>query len=113
SKECGVYRNAQCFEQLSCGDRYLKRIEENWDSPQAVNIRKLAALGAEMGWQNVPLYGVHLTLSRYIYGAHLFKYYLVAQPVSEKPNLPPHRGRSIHIRLVPEKDRVVREFPRP
>lgn len=66
-----------------------------------------------MGWQNVPLYGVHLTLSRYIYGAHLFKYYLVAQPVSEKPNLPPHRGRSIHIRLVPEKDRVVREFPRP
>ncbi|ADE16267.1 conserved hypothetical protein [Nitrosococcus halophilus Nc 4] len=76
-------------------------------------MRKLIALGAEIGWWNALLYGIHLVLSRYFRGADLFKYYLVAQPVGKKPNLPPHRGRSIQVRLVPEEDGVVKAFPRP
>jgi hypothetical protein len=37
----------------------------------------------------------------------------MAQPVGKKANLPPHRGRSIHVRLVPEENLAVKEFPRP
>ncbi|ADJ28624.1 GNAT family N-acetyltransferase [Nitrosococcus watsonii] len=76
-------------------------------------MKKLIALGAEIGWWNALLYSIHVMLSRYIHRAGLYKYYLVAQPIGKKPNLPPHRGRSIQVRLVAEEDGIVKEFPRP
>lgn len=76
-------------------------------------MRKLIALGTEIGWWNALLYSIHVILSRCIHRAGLYKYYLVAQPVGKKPNLPPHRGHSVQVRLVTEEDWAVKEFPRP
>ncbi|KFI22367.1 GNAT family N-acetyltransferase [Nitrosococcus oceani] len=76
-------------------------------------MKKLLALGTELGWLNTLFYGIHSILSRYTRQVALFKYYLVVQPVGKEPNLPPYRGRSIQVRLVPKEDQAVKEFPRP
>lgn len=43
----------------------------------------------------------------------IYKYYLVIQPVRDKPYLPPHRGKEIKIRLIDKTDTVISSFPRP
>lgn len=43
----------------------------------------------------------------------LYKYYFFAQPVAEKPWLPPHRGTSVEVRLIAAGDPVLEAMPRP
>ncbi|WP_143142446.1 N-acetyltransferase [Nitrosovibrio sp. Nv17] len=43
----------------------------------------------------------------------IYKYYLIAQPVSRKSLLPSGRGKKIEIRMIHQDDIVIRQFPRP
>jgi hypothetical protein len=67
-----------------------------------------------MGWVNGILYALDRLLAA-VSGrrVRLHKNYIVAQPVSRKRRLPPHRGTSIEVRQVAALDPIVREFPRP
>jgi len=62
--------------------------------------RKLIALIRELGWLNAALYALDrislgLTGRRFV-----FRYYLVAQPVRERPLVPARLGRSIVVRRL-------------
>jgi hypothetical protein len=68
----------------------------------------------QWGWFNLSLF----LLNKFFVavsngGLRLYKYHLIAQPVSRTPLLPSRRGRSIDVRLIHEKDEIVRQFPRP
>ncbi|MDN5882635.1 MAG: hypothetical protein L0H37_09725 [Nitrosospira sp.] len=43
----------------------------------------------------------------------LYKYHLIAQPVTKTALLSPRRGKKIEIRLIHEQDEIIRQFPRP
>jgi hypothetical protein len=74
--------------------------------------RSKAAM-SELGWLNGVLYVISRALAKFPGRVRLYKYYLVAQPVSQGTLLPPHRGRHISVRLVVEGDPVVHAFPPP
>lgn len=44
---------------------------------------------------------------------HLYRYYLVAQPVPRRPLLSSKRGRDIEVRRVDAGEAVLQQFPRP
>lgn len=68
----------------------------------------------ELGWVNTGLFILNRLL-RLISRDKLriYKYYLVAQPVRNKPYLPPHRGKEIKIQLIDRADAIIPSFPRP
>lgn len=43
----------------------------------------------------------------------LYKYYLIAQPVTKTALLSPGRGKKIEVRLIHENDKITGQFPRP
>lgn len=68
----------------------------------------------QLGWINGSLYALHRICLRASNGRlRLFKYYLVAQPVSELPLMPARRGQQIEVRWIGPQDQVVQQFPRP
>ena len=68
----------------------------------------------DLGWANTSLF-IFNRLLRLVSQNKLriYKYYLVAQPVRNKPYLPPHRGKEIKIQLIDRTDAVIPSFPRP
>jgi len=66
-------------------------------------IGKLSGLFHELGMLNAAFYLVHRALLATGH-ASLFRYRLVAQPVAEKPLLPPRRGRSIDVVCAPPEN---------
>ena len=71
-------------------------------------------LTGEIGTANALLYLVDRVLTALSGGrARLFRYYLVVQPVAERPRLPPHRGASIVVTPVAADDPRTADFPRP
>jgi GNAT superfamily N-acetyltransferase len=68
----------------------------------------------ELGWRDAALYALARAIERVTRGrAGLRKYYFVAQPVPDRPTLPPHRGASIAVRRIDERHPAVPRFPRP
>lgn len=67
-----------------------------------------------IGWLNTWVLILNRLLVRISHGKiKIYKYQLVAQPVSNKPYLAPSRGKKIVIRRIDERDPVVQLFPRP
>ena len=82
----------------------------------AIAQRKKALLQMlqQWGWFNLGLF----VLNRFLVlmskgGLRLYRYYLIAQPVTKTTLLPPGRGKKIDIRLIPEQDEITLQFPRP
>ena len=70
----------------------------SFSKPQVLS--KFQAAAQELGWANAILYGLDRALEKCGLPIHILHYRLVAQPVSAKPHLPGHRGKSILIRRV-------------
>lgn len=75
------------------------------------SLAKLFALSAELGWPNAILYVIGLVFARLNLGIRVVRYYIVAQPVSGQPILPPRRGRSIVVKQVFEGDPAFDQLP--
>lgn len=60
-------------------------------------LQKIRAVAAELGQFNAFLYGMDRLLSRLGDAVRIYRYYLVAQPVSDRPLLPARRGRTIDV----------------
>lgn len=68
----------------------------------------------QWGWFNTGLFALDRLLGIVSRGRlRLYRYYLIAQPVSKAALVPPGRGKKIEIRLVREDDEIIRQFPRP
>lgn len=68
----------------------------------------------QCGWFNVGLFLLNRFLGMISRGkVRLYRYYLIAQPVTKTALLPPGRGGKIETRLIHEQDEIIREFPRP
>ena len=66
----------------------------------------------QWGWFNVSLFILNKFFVIVSNGRlRLYRYHLIAQPISRTPLLPPRRGRNIDVRLIHEKDEIVRQFP--
>jgi hypothetical protein len=76
--------------------------------------RRLRAALRELGWLDGSLYALDRTLAA-MSGERLrlHKYYFVAQPIREKPWLPPGRGEKLEARWVTASDRIIERIPRP
>lgn len=66
-----------------------------------------------IGITNALLYTLHRLLKKISTTCSLDSYYLVAQPVSAKPLLPPHRGKDTTVRLIKPGDRSLELMQRP
>lgn len=76
--------------------------------------RSINQLQAKIGWVNTWLVIINRLLNKGSRGAiSIYKYQLVAQPVSNKSLLAPTRGRKIVIRQIDRYDPVIQFFPRP
>lgn len=76
--------------------------------------RNINQLQARMGWLDTWLVILNRLLVKGSRGTiNIYKYQLVAQPVSNKPFLTPTRGRKIVIRQIDRYDPVIQFFPRP
>lgn len=76
-------------------------------------ITKWKTAVAELGFINTLLYGLDRLLSPLGDRSGLYKYYLVAQPVPDAPQLPAHRGKNIEVRQIQQHDAVLEHMPRP
>ncbi|MCC7487771.1 MAG: hypothetical protein IT529_22605 [Burkholderiales bacterium] len=76
--------------------------------------RSFLAAARPMGWKDGCLFAASALLRRLSSGRWaLYKYYFVAQPVSDRPLLPARRGTTLEVREIPGDDPLVRAFPRP
>lgn len=66
-----------------------------------------------LGWQNAPWYLLGQALHRVNPRWHIYKYWLVAQPVASQSRLPPHKGTSIVVRPILQHDPATRVMERP
>jgi len=72
---------------------------------------KARAALKELGPLDGALYLLSQALERWCGGARLYRYILVAQPVSVAPLLPARRGRSIQVRPVAAGDPALAAMP--
>lgn len=85
-------------------------------SIDSIKIIKIQAsqLIQQLGWLNTILYIFSRLLSMISHRRiRLYKYYLIAQPVAEKPFFHSGKEGSIVIREINEEDDVTQFFPRP
>ncbi len=76
--------------------------------------KSISQLSSQIGWLDTGLFVLNRLLVRiFRRSIRLYKYYLTAQPVSNKPLLPPNRGKTIEVRLIDAQDPVIQCFPRP
>ncbi len=66
-----------------------------------------------IGITNALLYVLHRLLKKISATCSLDSYHLVAQPVSSKPLLPPHRGKDTTVRMIKPGDRSLELMQRP
>lgn len=66
----------------------------------------------EFGLAKGSLYHLHRVLSVFGIGA-VYRYAIVAQPITEKKQLPAHRGRNIETRWLESGDPSLEALPRP
>lgn len=73
----------------------------------------LFQMSRECGWFNTSLFLLDKFLTTLSKGrSRLYRYYFVAQPISNLALLPPGRGKKIEIRLIHEQEGFIQEFPR-
>ena len=73
---------------------------------------KIKSLVSELGRVNAAFYVVHRVLKALTFNkCYLIQYLIVAQPVSEKPMLPPRRGAKINIKEVKQGNTIRGMFP--
>jgi hypothetical protein len=66
------------------------------------------------GWLNTSLFALNKLFGIVSKGSvRIYRYYLIAQPVTKASLLPPGRGRKIEIRVIHSQDEITRQFPRP
>jgi hypothetical protein len=76
--------------------------------------KRINQLSSQIGWFNTGLFILNRFLVKISHrNIRLYKYYLIAQPVSSRPLLTPNRGRKIVIRPIDAQDPVIQFFPRP
>jgi hypothetical protein len=73
--------------------------------------RKFVDLREELGTLDAVLWTVNRGFRRLGARYPIVKYYFVAQPVPEKPLLPPRRGRSVDVRRVARGDPALADLP--
>lgn len=77
-------------------------------------LNKFRRVSKEIGGINAILYLIDRCLSAVSAShARLFRYYLIAQPVPDKPLLPAHRGAGVAVHRIEADDSRVADFPRP
>ncbi len=76
-------------------------------------ITQLRSTFSSLGWHNGVWYLLGQTLQRVNPRCHVFKYYLVAQPVAAQTRLAAHQGASIEIRPILEHDPAIATMGRP
>lgn len=75
---------------------------------------KFNQLSKELGVTNSLIYIAHRVISGISGGrAQIIRYYVVAQPVLDKPLLPPHRGKNIEIRKLDKDTPEIFQLPLP
>ena len=68
----------------------------------------------ELGVTNGLIYAIHRIMSGISGGkAQIIRYYVVAQPVADKPLLPPHRGKNIEVRKLDKDTPDIYQLPTP
>lgn len=72
---------------------------------------KLRSAVAEFGWLRAVPYGINRLCARLGHRDVLFLYRFVAQPVADRPALPPGRGRSIAVRPIAAGDPALAQTP--
>lgn len=65
------------------------------------------------GWKDGSLYLLSRSLNRARRNWNLYKYYLVAQPVSQVSLLAPTRGKNLIVRRIEQDDPLVAQMDRP
>ncbi len=76
-------------------------------------MRSFIQLLRGIGLTNALLYVINRLLQKFSSACSLDSYYLVAQPVSAKPLLAPHRGKAITVRLASPGDEALAFVQRP
>lgn len=76
--------------------------------------RKLKQVVRDFGWLDSSLYALERTLARTTGGwARIERFVIVAQPLADRPILPPGRGRKIAVTEIRPGHAIVNAFPRP
>src|SRR3982750_1829010 len=75
---------------------------------------ELCRMRQQLGWFNTTLFVLNKILAIIFKGYFcIYRYHLIAQPVSKVELVPRGRGTKIQIRLIQEDDEIIKEFPRP
>ncbi len=76
--------------------------------------KRIKEIVFQIGYINTAILLFHRILIKLFSGKlRIYKYYLTAQPVTNRTFLPPNRGKKITVKQISRDDPIVSAFPRP